>query len=65
MFLFSSAASTFSRADVGGWRFFCFSIRSRVLWENFLALRQGVANSLAEVTRGLTKLLSRSLMVFH
>ena len=40
--LFSSAVSTFSRANVGGWRFFRISIRSRVSLEDFLALLQGV-----------------------
>ena len=42
MVLFSSAVSTFSRANVGGWRFFRISIRSRVSLEDFLALLKGV-----------------------
>ena len=56
MVLLRSAASTFSRAYVGGWRFFRFSTRFRVSLENFLALLQAVANSLTVATRGLTML---------
>lgn len=63
MVLLSSAASTFSRADVGGWRFFRFSVRFRVSLENFLALFRGVANSLAVATRGLRMLLLIPLTV--
>ena len=57
MVLFSSAASTFSQADVGVWRFFRFSVRSRVSLEHFLAILRGVANSLAVATRGFTTFL--------
>ena len=57
MVLFSSAASTFSQADVDVWRFFRFSVRSRVSLEYFLAILRGVANSLAVATRGLTTFL--------